>query len=319
MWSLGLINKRVILKGGFGNQLFQWGFAHYLQSLGYRVSLIAYENSRNIRISKPTPSQYSQVRELMVGCECIKMETYYLSVPVYRGLRDVQSSWHPFRKISGFYENFESNPFQIISHKEIARIRSFSGYFQNYKFIESVEHILVSELQAYFKRLGFNFKVNNNGYSNVLHARRGDYAKPSHFSTIGILSSSYYQNATNFIDSNPWIALTDDPKNILDITSRIEIDKVLGPLDLDTLGALSTMANSSNLIISNSTLAWWGGLLSIHQGGRVLAPSPWFRDDTLDRSWGIMHKEFQKVPAEFLENLAEYALAHMPNSKETSD
>mgnify|MGYP000430315286 CR=1 FL=1 len=43
MWSLGMINKRVILKGGFGNQLFQWGFAHYLQSLGYRVSLIAYD------------------------------------------------------------------------------------------------------------------------------------------------------------------------------------------------------------------------------------------------------------------------------------
>ena len=310
-----MINKRVILKGGFGNQLFQWGFAHYLQSLGHRVLLIAYENSRSVRFSKPTPSQYSQIRGLMVGCECIKMETYYLSMPIYRGFRDIQSSRHPLRKIPGFYQNFDSNAFQTISDKEIARIKNFSGYFQNYKFIERVELILVSELQAYFKRLDSNHKINYSGYSNVLHARRGDYAIPSHFSTIGILSSSYYQKAINFIDSSPWIALTDDPQNILDITSRIQIDQVLGPLALDTLGALSAMANSSNLIISNSTLAWWGGVLSIHQGGRVLAPSPWFRDDTLDQSRGIMHNEFQKVPAEFLENLAEYALAHMPNSK----
>jgi len=307
-----MMNKRVILKGGFGNQLFQWGFAHYLQSLGHRVSLIAYETSRSGSIQ----SQYSQIRGLMEGCECIKMETQYLTTPIYRGFRDVQSLRHPLRKIPGFYQNFDSNAFQAISHKEMGRTRNFSGYFQNYKFIKRVERILVSELQAYLKWHGSNNKVNNNGYPNVLHARRGDYATPSHFSNIGILSSSYYKKATNLIDVSPWIALTDDPQNILDITSRIQIDHVLGPLALDTLGALSAMANSSNLIISNSTLAWWGGLLSIHQGGRVLAPAPWFREDKYYQSGGIMHDEFQKVPADFLKNLTEYESAHLPEPRQ---
>lgn len=305
-------SKQVILKGGLGNQLFQWGFAHYVQSLGYEVSLIAYKPSRGSDTLGSYSQRYSAIENLMRICTCIKLKTYSLSIPIYRGVRDVQSARHPLRKMQGFYKNFDSNPFQLVSNREIHNIRNFSGYFQNQKYIKEVEEILFLELKKYLdSKTKFGEKIYDET-RNVLHARRGDYAVPSHFFNIGILSSSYYERAKNLVDEGSWIALSDDPQNIYDVTSKLQIETVLGPKELDTVAALSKMGNSRNLIISNSTLAWWGGFLSVHQGGRVFAPTPWFRKDMNNQSRNIIFKEFETVPAEFLMDLKEYESSRSP-------
>ena len=306
-----MIAKRVILKGGFGNQLFQWAFAHYIVSQGYNVTLIAFESSRGSWKSQNKSSRFMNIRTLMETCKCFEMKSYSLRIPIYRRFRDVESKRHPLRNIPGYYQNFDDKPFQAISNSEISRTKYFSGYFQNYQLVKKVESTLVSELQDFLKLHSTNDSSHSETYPNIMHIRRGDFSTPSHFFNIGILSSSYYQRALNSIQARPWTLLTDDPQHVLDITSKIDTDRVLGPDSLDTISALHAMSNSKNLIISNSTLAWWGGLLSIHQGGRVQAPVPWYRDDILDKANIILHDAFQKVPSDFLEDLTEYELAHL--------
>ncbi len=311
-----MIAKRVILKGGFGNQLFQWAFAHYIVNQGYKVTLIAYENNHESLLSKKKSSKFVNIRKLMETCKCFEMKTYSLRVPIYRRFRDVESKKHPLRKVPGYYQNFENKPFQAVSTSAISKTRYFSGYFQNYQFVKNVESILVSELRDFLK---LSLAIDNSHFEifpNILHIRRGDFSTPSHFSKVGILSSSYYQRALSLNQANSWTLLTDDPQHVLDVTSKINITRVLGPDSLDTISALYAMSNSKNLVISNSTLAWWGALLSIHQGGRVQAPVPWYREDILDETSTILHDEFQKVPADFLENLEEYELTYLPEPRQ---
>lgn len=311
-----MTTKRVILRGGFGNQLFQWAFAHYVVSCGYKVILIAYENSRDSSLSQNDSSKFANIRSLMETCKCFEMKSYSLRVPIYRRFRDVESKRHPLRKVPGYYQNFDDKPFQVISTWEINRTTYFSGYFLNYQFVRSVESILVSELRDFLNLRVATDKLYSKEYPNIMHVRRGDFSIPSHFSKVGILSSSYYQQALGIVQASPWTLLTDDPRHVLDVTSKIDTDGVLGPESLDTVSALAAMSNSNNLIISNSTLAWWGGLLSTHQGGRVWAPVPWYREDKLNQTISIKHDEFQNVPAEFLQNLTEYDIAYLTDPRQ---
>lgn len=301
--------KRVLLKGGLGNQLFQWGFAHLLQAHGHQVSLVAFEKRRSPAFKIPSQSRFPHLRRIMENCNCIEMETVFLDLPYYRVIRDPEAKLNPFRIFPNFIRNFDGNAFQYIGTEDISRVRNLSGYFQNFELLKPVENTLAMELRMFLD--GQNPDSNNvlKGESNIIHIRRGDFATPSHFSTLGILSSEYYLRAVKALDADPWVAVTDDPSNMLDITSRIQIDKILGPSDLDTIGAFGAMANARKLVISNSTLSWWGGFLAVHQGGSVVAPSIWHRSIGASSSNVLKHQKFETVESDFFQNIHDYEMS----------
>lgn len=301
--------KRVLLKGGLGNQLFQWGFAHLLHAQGHRVSLVAFENRLSPSFDISQHSRFLLLRKIMENCKCVEIDTVFLDVPVYKVFRDPEARWNPFRILPNFVRNFDANAFQYIEMERISNVRNISGYYQNFELLQPVEDILALELRKFLQGRHSDCDTVSSGDLNVIHIRRGDFATPPHFSTIGVLSSEYYVRATKAVNVRPWIAVTDDPLNISDISTRIQVEKILGPSDLDTIGALRAMANARTLVISNSTLAWWGGFLATHQGGRVLAPSTWHRSGEVSPLDALTHDKFETVEADFFQNIHDYELS----------
>lgn len=298
--------KRVILKGGLGNQLFQWGFAHLLQAQGHDVSLVAFEKKSFPSFEVSQHSRFSDLRKIMENCNCLEIETIFLDIRFYRVIRDPEAKRNPFRIFPNFIRNYDENPFQYIETESISRVRNLSGYFQNFELFRPVQNTLAMELRKFLNGQALDSKNFPQGECNIIHIRRGDFATPSHFSTIGILSSEYYIRATKVLNVSPWVAVTDDPLNVSDVTSLIQIDKILGPSDLDTIGALRTMANARNLVISNSTLSWWDGFMAVHQGGRVVAPSRWHRSADVSSLNVLKHQKFETAEADFFQDIHEY-------------
>ena len=301
--------KRVLLKGGLGNQLFQWGFAHLLRAQGHRVSLVAFENRLNSSFDISQHSRFLLLRNIMENCNCVDIETVYLDLPVYRVLRDPEARWNPFRVYPNFLRNFDSNSFQFIEINSVSKVRNFSGYYQNIDLLRPVEAILARELRKYLDGQDSNSDIVSNVHPHIIHIRRGDFATPPHFNTIGVLSSEYYFRATNSLNVRPWVAVTDDPFNMSDVSDRIQIEKILGPSELDTIGALRAMANAKTLVIANSTLSWWGGFLATHQGGKVVAPSSWHRRSDGSQLDVLKHDKFETVEADFFQTIHDYELS----------
>ena len=273
------------------------------------MSLVAFENRLSPSFDISQHSRFLQLRKIMENCNCLDIETVYLDLPFYKVLRDPEARWNPFRLYPNFIRNFDSNAFQFIEMKSVSKVRNFSGYYQNFDLLRPIEDILARELRKFLDGQHSNSDIVSNVHPNIIHIRRGDFATPPHFSSIGVLSSEYYVRATNFLNVRPWVAVTDDPFNISDVSARIQVEKILGPSDLDTIGALRAMANAETLVIANSTLSWWGGFLAAHQGGRVVVPSTWHRRSNGSRLDVLTHDKFKIVEADFFQTIHDYELS----------
>jgi hypothetical protein len=58
------------------------------------------------------------------------------------------------------------------------------------------------------------------------------------------------------------------------------------------------MASSSHVILSNSTLAWWGGFIASKRGASVIIPRP-FYIDTEELNSVFEFRLFSPKPAKF--------------------
>jgi len=149
-----------------------------------------------------------------------------------------------------------------------------SGYFQNQEYLGTSLNKLLSTLAE----LTHHVKTKSEFSVQI---RRGDFKNPVIRRSIGLLSPIYFSSwISKFPSSNIVRVYSDDSKS--------EIENFLGGLfpfnfvepQTDILDTLRAIANSANLIISNSTFAWWAGALGEYLGitENVISPSQWNRN-----------------------------------------
>jgi hypothetical protein len=63
---------------------------------------------------------------------------------------------------------------------------------------------------------------------------------------------------------------------------------------------LAVLSNGKKLIMSNSTLSWWASQFVLDRGGKVLAPSPWFKKSDLVSPQYLADNRFSYHASEFL-------------------
>ena len=123
--------------------------------------------------------------------------------------------------------------------------------------------------------------------SVCLHIRRGSYLLPPYNSVHGTCSVDYYfrcvESLTQTIKHPHFFIFSDEPEwahNNL----RISYPTTL----VDHNGAdkdyedLRLMSQCKHHIIANSTFSWWGAWLNQHPNKIVLAPKRWFKSDDYD-------------------------------------
>lgn len=173
------------------------------------------------------------------------------------------------------------------------------GYWQSPKYFESIASTIRKEFSLKDEPKGQN-KHYAESISNTaavsLHVRRGDYVANKKFNDFhGTSPLAYYAAAVAYIakkvQSPHFFIFSDDPqwtKENLKFdypTTYITGNEKAGQEDL------RLMSMCKHFIVANSTFSWWGAWLGGNKNKIIIAPKEWFKDkaqdtkDLIPESW----------------------------------
>lgn len=274
----------VKLKGGLGNQLFQYAYGRAV-SLKLETPLVLDISGYNDQ------SEIDTQREFQLEC-------FNLQAAVSNNSRDtkIDSIKKLMEKVKGVVKN-TLNPFDgyIFDPKnlQIKDGAHLDGSWQSEKYFADIETTLRYDL-VLREKLGskatlFKDRIkqveDNGGVSTSVHIRRTDYVTNKYANTYhGVLDMTYYQKAIStlqsklcgkqlvlfiFSDDIDWVKenlKTDVPYVCV---SRPEI------ADYEELYLMSCCGHN---IIANSSFGWWGAWLNPRKDRIVIAPKRWVKD-----------------------------------------
>ncbi len=146
------------------------------------------------------------------------------------------------------------------------------GFFQSHQYFDDIRHKLINK---YFKfndnvlknSLKYDLDCNNNSLG--VSVRRGDYLMLQHNHCV--LSYQFYQIAFDCFPSVDKIYIFSDDYSWCKSTFGTDAIYV----EEEKFTQLYMMTQMKNLIMSNSTFAWWGAYLN-DKKGKIIIPDPWF-------------------------------------------
>lgn len=272
----GLVYLR--LKGGVGNQIFEYAFSKSL-ALKLNFDLVidsktGFFKDRYMRKSKVDQflTFYQEASLLDKFFFLVKKKIPILSNTFFK-------SYFLLEKDNRHYENININELKKV------KVVYVEGYFQSNHYFEDIRELIREEV---------TFKVSEDIKLKLMKKDIEDYDSVSvHFRRIDYeekLDLQYYKNAVSLIGNKSknikYYIFSDDImwcKKNLDFME----DKVfINDLGNNEIVDLYLMSKCKNHIIANSTFSWWGAYLSNSQNGCVIAP--------LESHIGIKNKYYPK-------------------------
>lgn len=278
----------VRLRGGLGNQLFQFAAAHSLATVkGVQLKSDLYTYTKhpfrkyelhNFNISLPEATRDEVHR--FTGSNFIsrylnKKSNYFYCPTVF-----AQPHYH-------FYEDFFSLPVPIY----------LSGYWQSEKYFSNVADSLrkmITPSKPLDQRNSDLIASVRSTDSVAIHIRRTDYTSTSFFKPMDL---DYYQRALEAIGkkiSKPrFVVFSDDiawsKQQLKDLADATFVDHNTGA---DSYKDLLVMAACRNQIIANSTFSWWAAWLNNTPGKTAIAPAKWFHNTYLTNKEPVYPSRF---------------------------
>ena len=258
------------LSGRLGNQLFQWAYLHELQAQGHKVHVFIdrYHNTEIIDV---------ELNRIMDECPHLhKIRTRNNLGLILKAHEKLTSGNRLLRGISKaipIYIEAESMPQNSILPIMI------DGFFIDKKWPHKHSEILLKEFRSLKNRmLEKNQMVNEittDEEKTVIHVRRGDLHLFK--DTFGLLSEGYYRKIR--VEKGPVYVLSDSVNEAKRMFSNTKNFMFLDPDEIDVWAALVVMSSSSQLVMGNSTLSWWGGYFALHEkASSVTMPRPFYRE-----------------------------------------
>lgn len=262
----------VKLKGGLGNQMFQFAAGLALaRRLGGRLTLdLSFLHNQSPRPGF-TPREYA----LDAFCLIPDCEINFS--------KDILEKALPNR----IEKSFEFDPdFHIWGASYL------DGYWQNPKYFESIAEVLreafdlrtplSSTRQALAEQIA-------QGNSVCVHVRRGDMVHDSATHAVhGACHLTYYQKACALLASNHpdahFYIFSDEPDWCQTVDLTCGYPHTLVSDGGSAAEDFTLMRPCRHFIIANSTLSWWAAYLGNAPDKFVIAPDPWFDTPTLDAS-----------------------------------
>lgn len=275
----------VQLKGGLGNQLFQYASG---------LSLSKYHE---VPLKVDTSELYQPDDEIGT---IRKYELHnFLAAPEIASNQEIEDLKHQnlFSRI--FQKTKPSYSRKIYNEKRFEFDKKFflagnnlylKGYRQSEKYFSLIANeikngfqlkkSIVEDVLDYGEKL---FTLN----SISIHIRRGDYINKKALDFHGLLTQEYYQKTIDricidipnpiffvFSDNIEWV------KNNLTFKNSIEF--VSGKITKNHYQDFYLMSQCRHNIIANSTFSWWAAWLNNHPNKIVIAPKNWFGNAPCD-------------------------------------
>lgn len=279
----------VKLKGGLGNQMFQYAFALYLKKqtgdqVKVDISTFAFDTKDVVRM--PRIKKYNLSLDYVSEQECKQI--------LHFSHRGVLSS--PIDKIKIIAEIVINRKFLFVNRQifmpmaRLEKYKYYDGYWQSYKYVDKVKN----ELQKDFlpkERLSDNtintiseVKSQNSVFVGI---RKGDYlAEKDHY---GIFTQEYYHSCMEYITKhveNPIFYIFSNDidwcKNNMD-WNGFSVRFREKEMQTDDFEELQIMASCQHAIIINSTYHWWGAYLIENSKKIICCPKKWFLDGSPDK------------------------------------
>lgn len=275
--------KIVKLKGGLGNQMFEYAFGKVIQADAYEISFF-YEQ-------KFHPELTQRDYEL----DFFKLQLDFIDTKEIKKLCK-KNKFLSFLGIKNHLPLIQENPISIYNPKLLQYNEGlFDGYFQCAQYYENIRDKLLKDFVPNKKpnqqneKMLKKIKTTN---SIFLHVRRGDYVKLQHYH--GLCDIDYYKKAIEFIASkvsNPHFFLFSD--DIPWVEENLKIDFPYTIIDYnqgsDSPWDMWLMKNCYHNIIANSSFSWWGAWLNENPDKIVIAPQVWMangrKTDIIPINW----------------------------------
>ena len=286
--------KIVKVKGGLGNQLFQYSFALLLQKITndiVKLDLTSFNFSQSDSIRKPRLLKFQIPLQIATNEEikqfCILNHSDRMTTNKYR-LKIIFEAI--FNKKYYFEKSREYTNPSLISNYSY-----YDGYWQSWENVQLVwddlSPLLIPQTPLNEETNAMIQKVKTED-SVFIGIRRGDYLKyASHYGNIG---NKYYQNSINYmckkIPTPKFYIFSND---IEWVKSNMSFNQKVTYFDnkngIDDFEELFIMASCKHAIIPNSTFHWWGARMISNPEKIVICPEQWFADnkkiDNIPPSW----------------------------------
>lgn len=276
--------KIVKLKGGLGNQMFQYAFAKLLER----------ETGDTVKIDL---SAYTELNGDMVRMPRIQKFKISLPVATPQDIKQICRIKHNGGSQSNRYRMglvleqvlnkrylFERNH-SGCSREKMREKSFFDGYWQDWREVDSVinelkkEFVPVSEISQVSKKKLEKIDACNSVFVGI---RRGDYltVRPEHYGTF---DQDYYNRAMQRIAEkveNPiFFIFSNDISWVQENMDFSSWNTVYITETVDDFEDFILMSKCRHAIIPNSTYHWWGARLNEYEGKVIVAPQKWFADD----------------------------------------
>ncbi len=266
------------LRGGLGNQLFQWALAVALQENGHRIvfDTVRLRGERPLAIGPLLDSFPRLSRPVGLGLVALDKAGVLDRVPGLRVVREPSF---------GYVSNLDS----LLGSRNY-----LLGYWQSPRYFASSAAQIRDQVTAFGRSTltpegqALLADVTSAGDVAAVHVRRGDYVtNPVAAAHHGTLDDDYYTLATKQLreaGANRFLYFSDDLDWVR--AHLAQPDDVLVPRTVATepIGEIALMAACAGRVIANSSFSWWAAYLA-DDGSAALptvAPSQWFADNHAD-------------------------------------
>lgn len=285
----------VRLKGGLGNQLFQYAFGRAF-SLKHGSELLLETGLLNSVERGVTPRRYALAPYGITAKVLVDEVAKDHGVP-----RGRISKWLARRgvcKPGASYICESSFAYDGMRDLALRPTMIFEGYWQSERYFAGCRNVLEAELalsgSAETSRLLEEVQAAD---SVSVHFRRGDYVTNATASAHhGLCPIDYYLRSFEVIEGllkNPRYFLFSDDSRWLE-ANKERLDRPVRVVSREDgflpHEELKIMSNCRHHILANSSFSWWGAWLNERPDTLVIAPKNWFRQpistaDLLPARW----------------------------------
>lgn len=270
----------VCLRGGIGNQLFQYFAAHDL-AMKFSCEVILDDS---LILTRKKDESSIHVLNVVGSYKTNKIDGSLNRVYRYTDALQYRSIYLN-RVLSHFTQRFVQR--EVGYSPEIYRCRlnqKLVGYFQTWRHFSHVKDQLPKDIfdpirplvKSYILKTGIDLTNDI-----AVHIRRGDYVALQN--SFGLLTPEYYEKALEAqgydkIKGRIWVFTDATESDVLSILDKNSLDiRIVNSSDsLNDVVQLALMSEFNRIIIANSSYSWWAAKLS-NKNARVVAPQNWYK------------------------------------------
>lgn len=261
------------LMGGLGNQMFQYATAKHLSIINNTELKIDASNFKKLTLNREHTFQLSDLN--ITAPQASKNDIWKIASPANPLVRIIGNALgiSPLKvRTNAIFRETGGSGFQP-DILELKADRYLIGYFNSYKYFDSIRNVLLEE---YMPREKISLqgqellKLIESTNSVSIHIRRGDYVdNPDVYKCIeGIITDRFYRNAVDFIASKvesphffifsndmPWVR---EHFKVSHQATYVDINST--KRGFEDLWLMSRCMH--NITAGGSTFSWWAAYLN---------------------------------------------------------